>query len=988
MNINIHSSHYSFVARGSLIDGLLQMFIYSTLLYKYLGKSVFWGIAVLVLTIPTNALCLRVLNRLGKLELQAKDIRTKKTNEAITNMKLLKLQAWEHHFKKGIEDARKEELMRHMNRGAFRAFNQAISNAVPSIVLVVTLSAYMRTGRPIVASTIFTAISLFNQLRFPLLFYPLVIDSFANAKNSLRRLSSYLCQEDLTTYVQNYPKDMEEGGAITMTNGNFLWSKPSSRIDGDTDAIAAPALCSAEIAIHGGEIVAVVGNVGSGKTALVKALLGELEPVPKIMVNGQTADTTNGASIDIASVVAKGEVAYCPQEAWLSKGSIRDSILFGRDYDERRYLNAIYDAGLDDDMRLGTLTDDTDVGEGGSSLSGGQRARVQLARALYEENSGVYLLDDPLSALDAAVGATVFDRITKRMRERRAAVVLVTNDVSLPRRCDRVILMSKAGNGSSGNLACSQIEDIGTYDELISRGHDLNSITIYKKSTESDEEVIDSYESKDHHQSISHHSNTASNADVLVPHDEDSIEKHSLQDSPVSVVNFSNTTDNVKDLQKSEKKVQKTSTFKKSSATMDDTMTKGAVPLSTYITYFKSVKSPALIAITLACYLMANGAQFFQQYTVAKWTELGKEAASAVGGKYLKSLVNAAGVVSLFLWLRSFLLMRVGMKASEFLHNRMLTSVFNSPMTFFDSTPSGQLLSRFGKELETVDRTVPDGIGSVLFCCLTIALSAAGLTGMMTPGMIVPIAMMTLFYTKIMTIFRPTARDLKRFEAKSRSPIYTQFGEALKGVETIRSFPNSSTRWSSNLRTLVDKNLGVIYSVKALDRWLSIRLESLGNVVVLTAAFASVVLTRLGRMKSGSAGYGLTQSLAITGLLTWAVRTLTDYETAMMSVLRINEITGLDSSETGLESIPGSIPQEKRKTGEAIDDLYNEQKKHLFSTPTNDNALVASGWPWQGSISFQNVSMRYAANADLALKNVNLEVPAGTTLVSYSSTKN
>ena len=945
------------------------------------------------MTIPINALCLRVLNRLGKLELQAKDIRTKKTNEAITNMKLLKLQAWEQHFKGGIEDARKEELIRHMNRGAFRALNQAISNAVPAIVLVVTLTAYMKTGKPIVASTIFTAISLFNQLRFPLLFYPLVIDSLANGKNALRRLSSYLCQENLTQYVQHVPKQIGDGGGIKMKNGNFLWSKPSSStVDGNADSVAAPALCNADIDIRSGEIVAVVGSVGAGKSALVKALLGELEPVPRIMVDvskGQSIDTMTSEANDIASVTTKGEVAYCPQEAWLSKGSIRDAVVFGREYDEDRYLTAIYDAGLDDDITSGKLSHNTDVGEGGSSLSGGQRARVQLARALYEENTGVYLLDDPLSALDAAVGATVFDRITKRMRQRKAAVVFVTNDVSLPRRCDRVILMGKMTNRLPTKSACSQIEDIGTYDELLSRGHDLSSITIHQSASESDPDnasVEDvTANKKDENNSVGN--NIASDLDPDASPKAECIENSNIQDSPVSVVKFANTTGLLNGQSADDKNTMKAGTA--TTTTMDDTMSKGAVPISTYITYFKAVRSPLLIATTLACFLMANGAQFFQQYVVAKWTELGKDAASALGGQYLQSLVYAACVVSVFLWLRSFLLMRVGMKASEFLHNRMLTSVFNSPVTFFDTTPSGQLLARFGKELETIDRSVPDGIGSVLFCFLNIALTAAGLTGLMTPGMILPIVLMSVFYTKIMGKFRPTARDLKRFEAKSRSPIYTQFGEALKGVETIRSFPNSSKQWSSDLRSLIDKNLGVIYSVKALDRWLSIRLESLGNIVVLTAAFASVILTRAGKMKPGSAGWGLTQSLAITGLLTWAVRTLTDYETAMMSVLRINEVTGLDSPQSGAKTLPSrnSIPQEKANTGEALEALFGEHGGRFPSAPVNDKALVASGWPWKGSISFKNVSMRYNPSSALALRDVNLEVPGGTTLVSQLCVK-
>ena len=835
---------------------------------------------MLLLTIPTNAFCLRILNRLGIRELEAKDLRTKKTSEAITNMKLLKLQAWEKHFEKGIETARKEELQRHINRGAFRALNQAISNAVPAIVLVVTLTAYRKTGNPIVASTIFTAISLFNQLRFPLLFYPMVIDALANGKNALGRLSSYLCQEDLTRYVQKLPKSKHDGGGIQMKNGNFLWSKPSSASlkKKRKDSIAVPALCGAEFEVKSGEIVAVVGSVGSGKSALIKALLGELEPVPRLVVDasmGHSSTNPVTSSVnDMASVTTIGNVAYCSQEAWLSKGTIKDAVVFGREYDERRYLTAIYAAGLDDDIKSGTLSHETEVGEGGSSLSGGQRARVQLARALYEENTGVYLLDDPLSALDAAVGATVFDRITETMRQRNAAVVFVTNDASLPRRCDRVILMGKMKSGPSSSRACSHIVDIGTYNELLSRGHDLNVITVHPNASESlgkdsskqdtEQENIDKFQE--------------GNGDfpvfkVDLGTELNTVEETNIQDSPKSVVMLTNATEYVDGGNVDSKKSVKD--FIKEKSTMDDTMSKEAVPLSTYTAYLKSARNPVLIAAALSCYLLSNGAQFFQQYTVAKWTELGSGASSAmVGGKYLQSLVYAAGVVSVFLWLRSFLLMKVGVKASEFLHNGMLRSIFNSPVTFFDSTPSGQLLSRFGKELETVDRGVPDGIGSVLFCFLNIAMTCAGLAGLMTPGMVFPLLFISAFYTKIMSKFRPTARDLKRFESKSRSPIYTQFGEALKGAETIRSFPNSSQLWSRELRSLVDRNLNVIYTVKSLDRWLSIRLESLGNVVVLTAAFASVFLTRTGRLKSGSAGWGLTQSLAITGLLTWAVRCL------------------------------------------------------------------------------------------------------------------
>ena len=419
----------------------------------------------------------------------------------------------------------------------------------------------------------------------------------------------------------------------------------------------------------------------------------------------------------------------------------------------------------------------------------------------------------------------------------------------------------------------------------------------------------------------------------------------------------------------------------------DDLMSKGAVPLSAYTTYLRSVRKPILLVAMIFSFVMSNGAQFFQQYVVAKWTELGNgrgDVATALGGQYLSSLVKAAGVVSIFLWLRSFFTMRVGIEASDFLHNQMLTSVFNAPMSFFDATPSGQLLSRFGKEMEVIDSAVPDGIGSVLFCFLQIGMSTAALAGVITPAMLFPLVIIGYFYSRTMGRFRPAARDLKRSESRTRSPVYTHFGEALRGKETIRSVPRASSYWSSQHQELTDQNLSVYYSAKALDRWLSIRLESLGNVIVFMAAVVSVFLSRAGKLKAGSAGWGLTQAMAITGLLTWAVRTLTDLETHMMSMMRVQELTGIDSAQVVGTVDGGSanglrMPREKQDSGEAILSLYSCPLR-VAVAPAAGAALVTSGWPWKGVIVFNQVSMRYNEISPLVLKNMTITVPPGSTL--------
>jgi ATP-binding cassette subfamily C (CFTR/MRP) protein 1 len=813
----------------TLWDGLLQISIYIALLYRYLGTPVIWGLSVLLATIPINAMILRILNRLNRRETEAKDARMKKTTESISNMQLLKLQSWESIFARDIENFREEELKRLTKRGAVRALNQAISFAVPTITLVATLFAYARMGKPIVASTIFTAISLFNQLRFPLLFYPMLIDSMANGKNSLRRISSYLAQEEIAPYLERYPKQLD-GGRIEMHNGNFAWAAGSESDKEDVHTPRVPALIDANISVAPGEIVAVVGEVGSGKSALCKALIGELNPAPKTIVDKQMQHTEG-----VPRVIVQGSIAYCAQEAWLSKGTIRESVVFGREYDEKKYLRAIWAAGLDDDivstnfsaeMRAtkAMLTHDTDVGEDGSNLSGGQRARVALARALYDENAGVYILDDVLSALDSSVGSTVFERVSSRLRQQKAAAIFVTNDPNLPRRCDKVILM-----GSQGASPGSRIVDVGSYDDLISRGHDLSTI-VHPEEEDSDGDE--------------------DNGDVAYAVADDSV-LHRQNDMQHDAKNTA---------PQPNEQAQKIST--------DDSMLTGAIQLRTYAAYFKSVASPVLILAAVASYFVSNGSQFFQQMVIARWTDLSPGAMASVSSEYLNKLVYTAVAVAVSMYFRSYLTMRVGVRASKSLHRKMLKSIFEAPLSFFSTTPSGQLLTRFGKELDVVDRSLPDVVASVMYCVLQILFSTLALTGVVTPLMAVPLCLVGVVYSKVTGRFRPAARDLKRCESKSRSPIYTHFREALRGAETIRSFAGGREYWSGKHRYLEDRNLSVFYSVKALDRWLSVRLESLGNVVVFTAAVASIFLTRHGHLKSGSAGWGLTQALSITGLLT------------------------------------------------------------------------------------------------------------------------
>ncbi|KAG7349488.1 multidrug ABC transporter permease/ATPase [Nitzschia inconspicua] len=1014
--LNLMQTDASIIESGAmqvhtLWDGPLQIAMYIFLLFQYLGPSVWYGVAVLSTVIPISAVILRILDHFAQYEDVAKRARTKRTNESISNMKLLKVQSWEDEFAADIDKHRQDELRRHRTRGIVRAINSAVTNAVPSLVLVVTLTAYAKTGKPILASTIFTAISLFNQLRFPLFFYPNVIDSIATGKNALRRISSYLTSEELTTYV-NY-KAPVDGGKIEMKHGSFLWGTSQEPVNGEVAPPESPALCDVNLNVEPGEVVAVVGPTGSGKSALIKGLLGELAPVPKMLVVNSSGITNSSQTEELMlrpEVAMHGNVGYCSQDAWLPKGTLRDAVVFGREFDENRYVQSLYDAGLDLDMASGMLNSDMDVGEKGSNLSGGQRARVALARALYSgDDTKVFLLDDCLAALDARVGSIVFERVVKRLKGSKAATILVTNDPSLPRQCDRVILMGSTGlkSPTRSDSTCCTIIDTGTYDQLISRGHQLQSMETVKEErrfvptndfqTVHEEErsevdqistvrVVGGYKVMTNDTDCSchadpefHNVDQQNNPDLIA----ERVTKTELDvERAEEFIAFDGTSGATNDT--STREPMGPSVRVGGLVSTDEKMTTEAVPLSTYVGYLRAVGSPVLIICMLASFAIADGARFFQQFTVAKWTEMAGTASmsSTLGAAYLNRLVYAAGVVSAFLWLRSYLIMIVAQRASSFYHRKMLSSVFRAPMSFFDATPSGQILSRFGRELETIDKYLPDAIGSVIFCALQIMSSVLALSGAITPAMILPLAAAGSFYVKIMRRFRPAARDMKRTEQRTRSPIVTHFTEALRGTEVIRSIPGARKTWSTRHRTLADTNLAVFSTVKALDRWLSISLEAIGNSVVFATSIASIILTREGRLQAGSAGWGLTQSMAITGLMAWAVRNLTQLESNMMSVIRVKELTDIDAEEAEKKNNKGEIsviPKERRSAGSALEATFQDQVP-MSKAPVTDRALLLDGWPWKGGVVFKNVSMRYNEVSPLVLNDVSLMVPPGSTL--------
>ncbi|KAL9964351.1 hypothetical protein ACROYT_G027981 [Oculina patagonica] len=314
-------------------------------------------------------------------QMGAKDLRIKMINEILNGIKVLKLYAWETSFMKMVSKHRKKEL-RHIKNASYldSIFNFTYICA-PFMVSLATFAIYVLIGNELTASKAFVAISLFNILRFPLVALPNVIISLIQAQVSLKRLTDFLSLQELDPdNVEKSIPDHISTQAIHIENGAFSW-----------DANGKPTLTDINVNISSGSLVAVVGQVGCGKSTLLSALLGETEKLD-------------------GKVYVKGSVAYVPQIAWIQNATLRENILFGRSFDSKRYAKAIHTCALQPDLDILPGGDLTEIGEKGINLSGGQKQRVSLARSVYF-NADIYLLDDPLSAVDSHVGKHIFDKV-------------------------------------------------------------------------------------------------------------------------------------------------------------------------------------------------------------------------------------------------------------------------------------------------------------------------------------------------------------------------------------------------------------------------------------------------------------------------------------------------------------------------------------------------------------------------------------------------
>ncbi|XP_017579161.1 canalicular multispecific organic anion transporter 2 isoform X2 [Pygocentrus nattereri] len=883
----------------------LQIILALFFLWQTLGPSVLAGVAVMILLIPLNAVIAMKTRTYQVEQMQYKDARIKLMNEILNGMKVLKLYAWEVSFKEKVLQIRQKELNVLRKTAYLSALSTMAWTSAPFLVALTTFAVYVTVDKENVldAEKAFVSLSLFNILRFPLNMLPQVISSLAQASVSLRRVQEFLSHDELNPdNVDRKPAPSDY--AVTVVNGKFSWLKKDS-----------PTLQNINVLVPQGSLLAVVGHVGCGKSSLVSALLGEMEKLE-------------------GHISIRGSVAYVPQQAWIQNATLRDNILFGKPYVEQKYRCVLEACALTPDLEVLPGGDQTEIGEKGINLSGGQRQRVSLARALYSE-ADVYLLDDPLSAVDAHVAKHIFDNVIGPEGALRGKTrILVTHGISFLPQVDNIMV-----------LVDGMVSEMGSYQDLLKqngafadflRNYSLEDIIEDAEVTE----VLMDEEELFPDDALSNHTDMVDNEPAVNEARRQFMRQMSVMSNDVE----NPKTKSIRRRRCSERRhgdqQQEKKEAKGEKLIQAETTETGRVKFKVYWEYAKVV-GPLLSIFICFLYASQSAAAIGANIWLSQWTNDARNNTIAHEKVHMRVGVYAAlGITQGFLVMSSTFTLALGkIQAACKLHQSLLDNKFHTPQAFFDTTPIGRIINRFSKDIYVIDEALPYTV--LMFLGTFFAsLSTMIVIIFSTPIFAVVIVPLALIYFFVQRFYVATSRQLKRLESVSRSPIYSHFSESITGTSVIRAYGrNSAFVLMSDMK--VDENQKSYYPGIVSNRWLGVRIEFIGNCIVLFAALFAVIGKE--SLNPSLVGLSVSYALQVTMSLNWMVRMTSDLESNIVAVERVKEY-----SET-----PPEAPWEV------------EDKK-----PPGD-------WPSEGNVEFVDYSVRYRAGLDLVLRNISLKVKGG-----------
>ncbi|XP_075728231.1 ATP-binding cassette sub-family C member 4 isoform X6 [Rhipicephalus microplus] len=728
-----------------LVAGPLQTAVITWVLWQHLGISCIAGISFILLYIPFQGCLGKAFSRLRAKTAALTDERIRLVNEFVAGMRVIKMYTWETPFALLVNNMRRREVRMIQRTSVLRAVNMGLFFMSSKLVLFLCFVTFALLGNTLTSECVFVSMSLFNSLRLAMtLYFPFGVGQGAETLISVKRLQKFLLlEEQEQTGALNGSKLRPKihNCRVELQNVTASWTKESSE----------PTLRNITATVKPGELLVVIGPVGCGKTSLLMAILGELR-------------------LSAGSAKALGRIAYASQEPWMFTGSLRNNVVFDSTYDRERYRKVIHAAAMERDLYLLPYGDKTLVSDKGVSLSGGQKARVNLARALYYD-ADIYLLDDPLSAVDTAVAKHLFE-VCIRGYLKNKIVILCTHQLQFLKSANHILVLKE------GKMLA-----LGSYWQLQRAGIDFVSLL------EENLTVPDSRRSS--FDELAEETCAPVGSETL-----DAASPGAFFESNLSLAgsyddSHSDIYQSMSDIKGSEVPVE-----------AEETRSTGSVKSHVYWSYMRAGAGPLLMPLLFVSSILAqaifNGSDFWLTY----WT--GQSEAAAKAALLNGTEMTAVGVIATVLnktqgttstWTqwwssldtvtynvlvyaiiigglllssmaRTVAFFVMCMRASVNLHNRMFSCIIRAPIRFFDTNPIGRIQNRFSKDLGTIDDLLPPTGLDITFIFLNL-VGVLVVVAVISPWIIIPTLLLFVLFFYLRRFYMRTARDVKRLEGVS-----------------------------------------------------------------------------------------------------------------------------------------------------------------------------------------------------------------------------